>query len=68
MKRQTLAILSVVAMLAACSDADQNPTSSSVEKAPQVDTDPTPDTGTGGESQSVSPDGTVNGAPPPPAP
>ena len=58
--------------LAGCSDGGRdNQTTSSVEKvdrAPQVDTDPTPDTGTGGASQTVSPDSTVNGAPDQPKP
>lgn len=33
------------------------------QRTPEVDTDPTPDTGTGGETQTTSPDGTINGAP-----
>jgi hypothetical protein len=55
--------------LAACDSADNSSPQASdqanstpePQNAP-VDRDPTPQTGTGGESQSTSPDGTVNGA------
>ncbi len=33
------------------------------QQTPEVDAEPTPDTGTGGETQTTSPDSTVNGAP-----
>ena len=63
-----LALLFAVGILANCSDnsspdASQDANSQPENRAPQVDADPTPDTGTGGESQSTSPDGTVNSAP-----
>lgn len=37
--------------------------SGSLERSPDVDTDPTLDTSTGGDSQTASPDATINGAP-----
>jgi hypothetical protein len=62
------ALLCAAALSAGCSD---NPSPDASEAAntlpenrtPQIDADPTPDTGTGGESQTRAPDGTVNGAP-----
>jgi hypothetical protein len=50
--------------LAACSDSEPNATSSTqVDPNPQLDADPTPDSGTGGETEAATPDATVNGAP-----
>jgi hypothetical protein len=42
--------------------SDQASSTPETQNAP-VDQDPTPQTGTGGESQSTNPDGTVRGAP-----
>lgn len=54
----------LLAGLAACNepDRDAQPTSNATQDAP-VDRDPTPQTGTGGDSQNKSPDGTTTGAP-----
>ena len=68
MRRQTIFMLAiVVSALAACSDssdrdatkAADNPAATTVDKNPQVDRDPTPETGTGGQSPATSPDGTT---------
>jgi hypothetical protein len=44
-------------------DASQTTNTLPENRTPQIDADPTPDTGTGGESQTKAPEGTVNGAP-----
>ena len=64
MKKLSFIVAATALLLAACSDTDTNTTSSVEQRdtAPQIDADPTPDTGTGGESQ-ATPDGTTNGAP-----
>jgi hypothetical protein len=46
--------------------SDQTNSTPEMQNAP-VDQDPTPQTGTGGDSQSNDPDGTVTGAPAQPA-
>jgi hypothetical protein len=54
----------LLAMLAACGEPDPNaPGSEEPVPAPGVDTDPTPDTGRGGQQQTTSPDATTNSAP-----
>lgn len=68
MRRFFLILASGTALLAlaACnnkSNVDTTETTSSVNKAPAVDADPTPDTGTGGDQQNATPAGTINGAP-----
>ncbi len=62
MKIPTLFLaLSAAALLAGCSQPDPEAPGSDqpIENAP-VDADPTPQTGTGGKSQTTSPDATVN--------
>lgn len=62
--RISIALVVIAAAIAGCSNDDTS--TSSVKQndpAPQVETDPTPDTGTGGDMQSVTPGGTVNRAP-----
>jgi hypothetical protein len=50
--------------LAGCNQPDaEAPGSNTAVPAESVDTDPTPQTGTGGPSETASPDATVNGAP-----
>lgn len=65
-----LAMLAVTAaLLAGCGNDDAS--TSSIERtdtAPQIDADPTPQTGTGGPSETTAPAGTVNGAPGQPRP
>lgn len=67
--RRTFLIIATGASLlglAGCnneSNVDKTTATSTVNKAPQVDADPTPDTGTGGSQQNATPDGTINGAP-----
>ena len=59
-------LLAVIAMLLVVGCSEQDPIatpSAETDPSPQVDTDPTPETGTGGPSQSTSPDTTTNGAP-----
>lgn len=70
MKNLSFIVAATALMLAACSDTDTNTTSSVEHRdtAPQIDADPTPQTGTGGASQTNSLDGTVNGAPGQPRP
>lgn len=59
-----LAALLAAGLLAGCSDSQDETTSSTVpDPAPRVDTDPTPPSGTGGETQAIAPDGTSNGVP-----
>jgi hypothetical protein len=63
----TAALLLAVGSFAGCSDnsspeAQPEANSQPENQTPQVDADPTPDTGTGGNSQTKSPDGTVNSA------
>lgn len=51
-------------LLAACSDTDSTTTrSTEPDPTARVDTDPTPDTGTGGPAQYSTPDKTLNGSP-----
>jgi hypothetical protein len=66
----TVLVLACLLGLAACDSSnnsspeasDQANSAPETQNAP-VDRDPTPQTGTGGESQSMDPDGTVTGAP-----
>ena len=44
-------------------DSREDASSLPEQRTPEVDTDPTPDTSTGGETQTTSPDGTINSAP-----
>lgn len=44
-------------------DSRQDASSLPEPQTPEVDAEPTPDTGTGGESEMVSPDKTLNSAP-----
>jgi len=54
----------VVLIASGCSQEDPvKAPSTETDPTAQVDTDPTPDTGTGGPSQSANPDSTTNGAP-----
>jgi hypothetical protein len=54
----------LLAMLAACGEPDSTaPGSEEPVPAPEVDADPTPQTGRGGPSQTTSPDATTNSAP-----
>jgi hypothetical protein len=63
MKIDILAI-GLLTMLAACGEPDPNaPGSEDPVPAPEVDADPTPDTGRGGQQQTTSPDATTNSAP-----
>jgi hypothetical protein len=69
MQRKNLFWVSLfLVSLAACDqpDADAPGSDQPAQNAP-VDRDPTPQTGTGGESQSSSPDRTTTGAPQTPA-
>ncbi|SMH53959.1 hypothetical protein [Mesorhizobium australicum] len=62
--RISIALVVIAAAIAGCSNDDTS--TSSVKQndpAPRVETDPTPDTGTGGDMQSATPGGTVNRAP-----
>jgi hypothetical protein len=61
-------LICFVGLSAGCSDnssPDASETTNTLpeNRTPEIDADPTPDTGTGGKSQTTSPDGTVNGAP-----
>lgn len=66
----TMIALACLLGLAACDSSsnsspdasDQTNSTPEMQNAP-VDRDPTPQTGSGGESQSNDPDGTVTGAP-----
>ncbi len=63
-----IALFIIATAMAGCSNDDTS--TSSVRQddaAPQVEADPTPDTGTGGDTQ-ATPDGTANGAPDQPRP
>lgn len=70
--RQSAAMIAITCLLAlaACDNSsnstpdasDQTNSTPEMQNAP-VDRDPTPQTGTGGDSQSKDPDGTVTGAP-----
>jgi hypothetical protein len=63
MKIDILAI-GLLAMLAGCGETDPNaPGSQEPVPAPEVDTDPTPDTGRGGQQQTDAPATTTNSAP-----
>ena len=54
----------VVLLLAACDSTDPNTTTSTeTDPNPRIDVDPTPDSGTGGPSQGVSPDNAKNVSP-----
>jgi hypothetical protein len=66
----TITVLACLLGLAACDSSnnsspeasDQANSTPEAQNAP-VDRDPTPQTGTGGESQTTDPDGTASGAP-----
>jgi hypothetical protein len=66
----TITVLACLLGLAACDSSnnsspeasDQANSTPETQNAP-VDRDPTPQTGTGGESQTTDPDGTASGAP-----
>ena len=63
-----LATIAINLILTGCSDnstPDASPSANSLpeNQTPEIDADPTPDTGTGGDSQVTSPDTTTNGAP-----
>lgn len=63
MKIDILAI-GLLAMLAGCGESDSNaPGSQEPVPAPEVDADPTPQTGTGGPRQGAIPEAPANGAP-----
>jgi hypothetical protein len=62
MKRLLAVCVVVIASSCSQEDATKAP-SSETDPAVQIDTDPTPQTGSGGPSQASSPDATVNGAP-----
>ena len=63
MKIDILAI-GLLAMLAGCGESDPNaPGSQEPVPAPEVEADPTPQTGTGGQQQTDAPATTTNGAP-----
>lgn len=50
--------------LAGCNQPEENAPGTSAPVPPEaVEADPTPQTGTGGPSETASPDATVNGAP-----
>ena len=65
MKLSQLAPLALCALaLIGCSDTDSNaPGSDAAIQNVPTEKDPTPETGTGGASQTTSPDTTTNGAP-----
>lgn len=57
--RVIAAAILAVSVLSACSDSqEERPLSTEPEAAPQIDRDPTPQTGTGGEQLPTNPDGT----------
>lgn len=61
-------MLALVLGVSACNDntspqSRQDASSLPEPQTPEVDAEPTPDTGTGGESQRTSPDSTINSAP-----
>jgi hypothetical protein len=63
MKIDILAI-GLLAMLAGCGETDPNaPGSQEPVPAPEVDADPTPDTGRGGQQQTDAPATTTNSTP-----
>ena len=63
-KAPLIVITAMTLALAGCDQPDPNRegTETPVQNPP-VDADPTPDTGTGGESQTNAPDASTNGAP-----
>lgn len=62
--RPFLGALFAGALLVGCSQSEEDiQRTKQPDPAPQIDADPTPQTGTGGESQTNNPDGTVNGVP-----
>ena len=70
MRAQFIFVLAAAMMLvvAGCSDnsspnSSQDANSLPENRTPEIDADPTPDTGSGGDSQAKSPDTTTNGAP-----
>lgn len=63
MKTHIATLLIAASLLAGCSDNTSTQSVGGNDQAPQVDADPTPDTGTGGPTQTVSPDSTINSAP-----
>jgi hypothetical protein len=63
MKIDLLAI-GLLAMLAGCGETDPNaPGSQEAVPAPEVDADPTPQTGTGGPQQGATPNAPAENAP-----
>ena len=66
MKRTTRFLLpaALALALAGCNQPEENAPGTAAPVPPEaVDADPTPQTGTGGPSETASPDATVNGAP-----
>jgi hypothetical protein len=68
MRKMVIGVLALGAVLAGCNDnstpqSSDNANSLSENRKTETDADPTPQTSTGGETETVSPDGTVNGAP-----
>ncbi len=59
--RKLLAALSVL-VLVGCSDSE-NARPTEPDPNPRIDADPTPQTGTGGDSELAAPDTTTNGSP-----
>ncbi|WP_152601148.1 hypothetical protein [Rhizobium sp. YS-1r] len=73
--KRLIAALSVLMLLSACSDSGENQNDPINNTSPQqsnatapADKDPTPQTGTGGQSPATSPSGTTNNPPADPAP
>ena len=63
MRKHLVIAAAILAVLTGCNQPDPDAPGSDAAQKPPVDTDPTPNTGTGGASQTTSPDGTTNGAP-----
>jgi hypothetical protein len=64
----SIVMLALALAVSACNDntspeSRQDASSLPEPQTPEVDAEPTPDTGTGGESQMTSPDKTLNSAP-----
>ena len=64
MKASRLLLSSAILLaLAGCDQSDPNAQGTSQPVPAEVDQDPTPQTGTGGPSETAAPDATVNSAP-----
>ena len=65
---RTLILGAAALLLAACGDATEQPVATGADPAPEVEADPTPQTGTGGSVPTATPDGAPQSAPTQPLP